>query len=80
MIAMAISLRANMVGEKRTDQEVIIHKPDIGETERFLISDTAYQRQRDYFKSGINISKREGLRFSNGFECEINSREDFYDF
>ena len=73
MIAMAISLRANMVGEKRTDQEVIIHKPDIGETERFQISDSAYQRQRDYFKSGINICKREGLRFSHGFECEIRS-------
>ena len=73
VIAMAISLRANMVGEKRTDQEVIIHKPDIGETERFLIGDTAYQKQRDYFKSGINICKREGLRFSHGFECEIRS-------
>ena len=73
VIAMAISLRARIKGERRTDQEVIIHKPDISETERFLINDTGYQRDRDYFKSGINVCKKEGLKFANGFECEIRS-------
>jgi len=73
VIAMAISLRAKIVGERRMDKEVIIHKPDISETERFLINDTGYQRQRDYFRSGINVCRKEGLKFSNGFECEIRS-------
>ncbi|GIS71134.1 MAG: hypothetical protein CM1200mP10_07110 [Candidatus Neomarinimicrobiota bacterium] len=31
-------------------------------------------KQRDYFKSGINICIGEGLVFSNGFECEITSK------
>ncbi|MFL2982772.1 MAG: galactokinase family protein [Candidatus Neomarinimicrobiota bacterium] len=73
VIAMAISLRTKLVGEKRTDQQVIIHMPDIGKTERFSINDTGYQSAREYFKSGINVCKREGLIFSNGFECEIKS-------
>ena len=73
VIAMAISLRVRMIGEKRMDQEIVIHKPDIGETERFQLEDISYHRERDYFKSGLRVCKREGLTFSNGFECEIRS-------
>ena len=29
VIAMAISLRAKIIGEKRSDNQVIIHKPDL---------------------------------------------------
>jgi galactokinase len=32
IIAMAISLRAKISGQKRTDNQVIIHQPDINET------------------------------------------------
>ena len=73
VIAMAISLRAKIIGEKRLDQKVIIHIPDIKRTERFDLNDTEYQKERDYFKSGIRVCKKEGLSFANGFECEINS-------
>ena len=73
VIAMGISLRAKVIGEKRKDQEIIIHKPDIGETERFQLEDLSYSKPRDYFKSGLRVCKREGLSFSNGFECEIRS-------
>ena len=73
VIAMAISLRAKIIGEKRLDQKVIIHMPDIKRTERFDLNDTEYQKGRDYFKSGIRVCKKEGLSFANGFECEINS-------
>ena len=73
VIAMAISLRANLVGERRTDDQIIIHLPDIGKTEIFSLNDTIYQRSRDYFKSGVNVCRQEGLTFSNGFECEIRS-------
>ena len=31
IIAMAISLRATIIGDKRTDNQIIIHKPDLGE-------------------------------------------------
>ena len=73
VIAMAISLRANISGDKRSDRQVIIHKPDIEEIERFSLDDLSYNKPRDYFKSAINICHAEGLTFSNGFECEINS-------
>ena len=73
VIAMAVSLRAKIIGEKRLDQKVIIHMPDIERTERFDLNDTEYQKERDYFKSGIRVCKKEGLGFASGFECEINS-------
>ena len=73
VIAMAISLRVNISGDKRSDRQVIIHKPDIEEIERFSLDDLSYNKPRDYFKSAINICHAEGLTFSNGFECEINS-------
>ena len=73
VIAMAVSLRAKIIGEKRLDQKVIIHMPDIERTERFDLNDTEYQKERDYFKSGIRVCKKEGLSFSSGFECEIKS-------
>ncbi|HIM27504.1 MAG TPA: GHMP kinase [Candidatus Marinimicrobia bacterium] len=73
VVAMAISLRAQITGQKRKDQQVIIHKPDIGETESFLLNDLVYTKPRDYFKSGIKICSGEELVFSNGFESEITS-------
>ena len=74
IIAMAISLRAKISGHKRTDNQVIIHKPDINETERFSIEDLRYTKSRDYFKSCIKACQNEGLIFSSGFECEVSSQ------
>lgn len=74
IIAMAISLRAKISGHKRTDNQVIIHKPDINEIERFSIEDLRYTKSRDYFKSCIKICQNEGLIFSSGFECEVTSQ------
>ena len=73
VIAMAISLRAKIIGEKRIDRKVIIHMPDIERTERFDLNDMEYRKERDYFKSGIRVCKKEGLSFASGFECEISS-------
>ena len=73
VIAMAISLRATLKGAKRNDQKVVIHKSDLSETESFSLDDLTYTKQRDYFKSGINICSSAGLTFSTGFDCEITS-------
>ena len=73
VIAMGISLRSIIKGQKRKDKQVVVHKPDLGETESFSLNDLNYTKPRDYFKSGINICLREGLAFSSGFECEIIS-------
>jgi len=77
VISMAISLRARIHGAKRLIREVIIHKPDINETESFFLDDLSYSKPRDYFKSGINVCRGEGLIFSNGFECEVTSEIPF---
>ncbi len=74
VIAMAISLRAKIIGEKRPDNQVIIHKPDLGETETVSLDDLIYTKPRDYFKSGIIVCKNAGLAFSTGFECEVTSK------
>jgi len=73
VIAMAISLRGQITGQKREDKTIILHKPDLGETESFSLNDLNYTKPRDYFKSGINVCQMEGLTFSSGFECEITS-------
>ena len=73
VIAMAISLRVNIVGEKRQDRKIIIHKPDLGKKEIFSLDNLEYTRNRDYFKSGIKNCMKLGLSFEKGFECEIRS-------
>ena len=73
VLAMAISLQSKISGDYRNDSLVSIHKPDIGETEKFNLNNIDYESSRDYLKSGLNICKRFGFRFSKGFECEIRS-------
>lgn len=73
VIAAAISRRINVSGEKRTDNKIHIHMPDIQSEEVFLLeADLRYTRQRDYFKSAINVLRRHGYRFENGFEVHVN--------
>ncbi len=71
---MAISLRTTLKGEKRQDRKVVINKPDLSDKDSFSLDDLTYTKQRDYFKSGLKICKREGLTFSAGFDCEIASQ------
>ena len=73
VLAMAISLQSKISGDYRNDSLVIIHKPDIGEAEKFNLNNIDYVSSRDYLKSGLNVCKRFGFRFSKGFECEIRS-------
>ena len=73
VIAMAISLRVNIIGEKRQDRKIIIHKPDLGKKEIFSLDNLDYSQSRDYFKSGIKTCINMGLSFDKGFECEIKS-------
>ena len=49
VISMAISLRVTISGQKRRDRKIIIHKPDIGETETFSLDNLGYSHKRDYF-------------------------------
>jgi galactokinase len=68
VIAAAISLRVQISGQPREDLLVVIHMPDIDEKEEFLISETfPYTKERDYYKSTVQVLKKRGFRFSHGF-------------
>lgn len=72
VIACAISLRIAVEGSRRLDAEVKISLPDIRSAEEFsLQGQLAYARERDYFRSGVNVLRRHGFTFSNGFDCEV---------
>lgn len=77
IIAMAISLRSYIKGEKVANQQVTIHKPDLNDSESFSLDNLDYDYQRDYYKSGIKICLNEGLSFSHGFNCEVSSKIPF---
>jgi len=73
VIAMSISLRSQIKGDRKSNRQVIIHKLDLAETEFFTLDDLTYTKPRNYFKSGIIVCQKEGLTFSNGFECKVTS-------
>ena len=77
VIAMAISLRATIQGEKCHGNKITIHKPEMGETESFNLEDLSYTKPRDYFKSGLKVCQKAGLTFSRGIEAEITSNIPF---
>ena len=74
VIPMAMSLRARLIAENRSDRKFVINKPDLNEVEIFSMDDLTYTKPRDYFKSGLKICINEGLTFSTGFDCEITSQ------
>ena len=73
VISMAISLRARLIGKDRLDRKFIINKLDLNKVEFFSLDDLTYTKSRDYFKSGVKVCLDEGLKFPNGFECELTS-------
>lgn len=73
VIAAAISRRIHVSGEKRADNKIHIHMPDIRSEEVFLLeTDLRYTRERDYFKSAINVLRRHGYGFEHGFDVHVN--------
>lgn len=74
IIAAAISRRVTIAGSKRSDTRIKIDLPDIRRQESFLLADKIpYVRERDYFRSGVNVLIRKGFSFSHGLECVLTS-------
>ncbi|MEZ4902734.1 MAG: galactokinase family protein [Spirosomataceae bacterium] len=72
-IAAAISRRISIEGTYRNDQQVVIDMPDLGQKEIFELADNlVYERERDYFRSTINVLKRRGFGFSRGLACVVH--------
>ena len=73
IIACAISLRIEITGTRRDDCIINISLPDINQLETFsLKTKLEYLKERDYFKSSINVLKKHGYNFSKGFDCIIH--------
>jgi len=72
VITAAINLRISIHGSPRNDRKFVLSMPDIGDEE---IIDPAmpvlYDKERDYFKSSLNVLKRHGVKFNNGYDCTI---------
>jgi len=72
VIPAAISLRISIGGFQRDDREVLLDLPDIDSTERFsLDGPLTYRAERDYFRSAVNVVRREGFTFSRGLQCTV---------
>ncbi len=72
VIASAISLRITMRGKRTRDRQIKIELPDIGGREVIdLNKPAAYQVERDYFRSSLNILLRKGYTFASGLDCIV---------
>ena len=72
VIAAAISRTVSVNGQKRTDNQVVINAPDLGQVERFELNDVyPYRKERDYYRSTIHVLQKRGFEFSTGFEVEV---------
>ena len=73
VISLAISRYSKIFGSPRSDSMIIINKPDLNETERFHLSDNQYTSNFDLFKSGLNVCKNYGFKFTKGFDVHVTS-------
>lgn len=75
VIAAAISLRMRITAVPRPDSRFQIDLPDIGQQISFEPSGRlAYQRPRDYFRSGFNVVWDRGFRPAHGWNCEVRGK------
>ena len=74
VIAMAIDLRMRFVARPRDDGKIIIEMPDIESGLVISPSDEIrYERKRDYLRSVVNVLKRRGVGFGNGYLVTMTS-------
>lgn len=76
IIAAAISCRIQLAAKRTDTPQVHLYLPDLGTEEKFSIGEhpLAYQGKRDYFRSAINVLRREGFSFSDGIEGHVHGK------
>lgn len=73
VIPCAISLRVTIEGKRRNDSAIHIDLPDISSHEQFSLTETfPYRKERDYFRSSVNVLKKHGYTFSSGFDSVVH--------
>ncbi|HPG39647.1 MAG TPA: galactokinase family protein [bacterium] len=72
VITAAIDLRISIYGVIRRDRVLTLDLPDIGD--KIIINldrPVIYERERDYFRSVINVLQREGVTIEKGYDCTV---------
>ncbi len=73
VIAAAISKRIQIEGEFNDTKTIHFALPDVGMEESFeLHYPLAYTKERDYFKSVLNVLHRKGHRLERGLELSVS--------
>lgn len=73
VIAAAISKRIQIEGHFREDKTVHFSLPDVGLEETFTLDyPLVYTKERDYFKSVLNVLHRKGHRLNKGLELMVS--------
>jgi galactokinase len=71
-MAAAISKRIAVTGRLRPDNRVAIDLPDVHDAEGFeLVYPLPYPKDRDYFRSALNVLQRDGAGISRGVEATV---------
>ncbi|MEW6456300.1 MAG: galactokinase family protein [Acidobacteriota bacterium] len=74
VIASAINLRIRISGTPRNDKRFNINLPDINDYEVFEVEGKVpYQKERDYWRSVVNVLQNKAIKITHGFDCEVHS-------
>jgi len=72
VVTAAINLRITISGQPRDDRKITINLPDIaGQEEIDLDQPVHYLKERDYFRSSINVLQRHSLQLPSGYHCTV---------
>jgi galactokinase len=73
VVPCAISLRIAITAEPIADRKVVLNLPDIQAHETFsLDGELPYRTTRDYFRSAVNVLRREGFTFGHGIRGTVH--------
>ncbi len=74
VIAAAVNLRATFTAWKNDTGKFWIHKPDVSSGEEIDPRERQiYSSKRDYLKSAVNVLRREGFAFGQGYTITLRS-------
>lgn len=72
VIAAAVNLNMTVTGTPRTDQQMVLDLPDIGEQHAYpLGAPLPYAHNRDYLPAVLNVLRREGIVPAHGWQCTV---------
>jgi galactokinase len=76
VIAAAIDLRISITAAPRQDRQFVIIMPDLSDRQSFDIQNDPlpYRSNNDYFRAGVNVLRRKGIRFDEGYEFTVRSQ------